>query len=173
MLTSHPDDETLFAGGLLARFAYIGWTVICCSIPRLDPLRAWRFFDACAVLGVQGRLFPVTERPPTEDLTGLEHIDLSAFDCIVTHGAAGEYGHRQHRQIHHFVVNNHSDKRIIGFGWRPGGQGTLELKLTAEETALKRAALDRYGEKAEALRALYCGELGVPEGQESYDIYRE
>jgi LmbE family N-acetylglucosaminyl deacetylase len=170
MVTAHPDDETLWAGGLLARFRHLPWTVLCCSIPRLDPLRAWRFFDACAVLGVQGRLFPVTEKPPGEDLAGLEHIDLAGFDCIVTHGKNAEYGHRQHAQVHRFIVNNHKDKRIIGFGWRPGGRGELTLGLSPAEAEQKRIALDCYGEKAEALRALYCGKMGMNPNVETFDV---
>lgn len=174
MVTAHPDDETLWAGGLLARFRYLNWRVICCSTPRLDPGRGVQFYEACAALGV---VVPwcndVTESPPGIDLRGLDFLvdHLAGFDCVVTHGGGGEYGHNQHIQVNQSVYKAFPG-RVLGFGWHRGGAGNLELHLTTDEALMKKRALDCYGPKADALRKRYYGELGVPEAWESYDIYR-
>ena len=57
IVVAHPDDEVLWAGGLPLRFPG-DWTVVCCSTPAKDPVRAEHFFDACDVLGVKGKIFP-------------------------------------------------------------------------------------------------------------------
>jgi LmbE family N-acetylglucosaminyl deacetylase len=177
MVTAHPDDETLWAGGLLARFRRLPWLVYCCSTPRRDPERRERFFDACRVFGVPSFGNLQVEGEPGQPIPWLSDWlsflgKNSHFTTVVTHGAHGEYGHSQHVDVHRAVLDAFPG-RVLGFGWHRGGRGELELKLTAADTALKRAALDCYGAKAEALRNRYYGELGVPEGQESYDIYRE
>lgn len=142
VVAAHPDDEVLWAGGLLARYAH-KFTVICCSIPRADPIRAWKFFDACAVLGVSARLLPFVESAPSEPLQHLGALDLSDFDFVVTHNDAGEYGHPHHRHLSRFVRERWGAKTST-FGWRSDGRGTEVLHLTPHEQARKLEALRRY-----------------------------
>jgi len=177
LVCAHPDDECLWAGGLLARFRHLPWTVLCCSTPRIDPIRAQRFLKACEMLGAQWALNATIEGEPGQPIPGLDEmlrgaLDSYAPDCVVTHGVFGEYGHNQHVQVHHAVLDAFPG-RVLGFGWHKGGQGALSLTLTDAELALKDAALDCYGIKAAALRKRYYKELRVPEDRESYDIYRE
>jgi LmbE family N-acetylglucosaminyl deacetylase len=134
LVVAHPDDETLWGAGIMLRHPG-DWTVICCSIPRRDPIRAWKFFDACTVLGAKPRLLPFTEAEPTESLMGLSTIDLSRFDCIVTHNHAGEYGHLHHKQVAAMIP------KAIRFGEGVGGQ---PLELTAAESGKKLQALKCY-----------------------------
>lgn len=135
VVVAHPDDETLFCGGLLLR--YPGrWRVICCSIPRIDPIRAWKFTDACERLGVRSRVLPFTESEPSQPLRCLEVLDLSGFDCVVTHNAQGEYGHVHHRGVHEFVAAR-AVGRLYTIGFRPGGAGAFRIDLDENEQALK------------------------------------
>lgn len=142
VVVAHCDDESLWAGGLLSRFGE-RCTVIACSIPRSDPVRAWKFFAACDVFGAKARLLPFTETDAARPLNSLEALDLDAFDCIVTHGAAGEYGHQQHRSLSAFVRGRWPDK-TWGFGWRPDGRGALALYATRDEQERRLAALKCY-----------------------------
>jgi len=142
VVACHPDDEVLWAGGMLARYAD-RFTVICCSIPRSDPIRAWKFFDVCDVLGVKARLLPFTESEPNEGLQHLGVLDLSGFDLIVTHNRVGEYGHAHHRQMNRFIWERWGTKTAT-FGYRPDGRGSIVLHLTADEQAKKQAALRCY-----------------------------
>ncbi len=179
VLVAHPDDETLFAGGLILR--YPGrWTVICCSIPRTDPIRAWKFYDACASLGVfRMGVLPFIESAPDQPLGNLDAVDLSGFDCVVTHNENGEYGHFQHRQLNSWVRGN-ADYRgtIVTFGYRPGGCGEIRLALTDEEQRRKRNALQCYDHvspsdgkpKWQALIERYGSTIGFD--VETFDIAR-
>lgn len=142
VVVAHPDDEVMWCGGLLARYGE-KCTVICCSIPRSDPVRAWKFFDACDVFGAKTRLLPFTETDAAQPLQRLDALDLSGFDCVVTHGAAGEYGHQHHRSLSAYVRGRWSDKTWC-FGWRPTGHGALSLYLTHREQERRLAALKCY-----------------------------
>lgn len=137
VVSAHPDDETIWAGGLIGSLPGC-WTVICCSIPRTDPIRAWKFFDACDVLGANARLLPYVETPG-DPLKNLDQIVLSEFDVVVTHNAQGEYGHEHHKQVHRFVVGRRPD--CFTFGFRRGG---IRFPLKPEAQARKRSALKCY-----------------------------
>ena len=142
VVTAHPDDEILWAGGFLIRNP--GTTVICCSVPRHDSIRAWKFFDACYALDAKPRLLPSTESSPDQLLTHLESIDLSQYDLIVTHNSEGEYGHLHHQCVHEYVVSNWKDKKIQTFGYRKNGEGKIKIHLNPEECERKLQALKKY-----------------------------
>ena len=142
VVVAHSDDEVLWSGGLLARYGE-KFTVICCSIPRADPVRAWKFFEACDIFGAKPRLIPFTETPVQTALDNLGLLDLSGFDCVVTHNREGEYGHHHHRTLHSFVMKQWQDKTAT-FGWSPERRGDIVLHLTAQEQAKKIAALRCY-----------------------------
>lgn len=150
IVVAHPDDETLWCGGLMLR--YPGrWTVICCSIPRADPIRAWKFFDACAVLGARARLLPFVEARADEPLGHLEALELDGYDCIVTHNETGEYGHRHHRDVHAHVLAR-APERAVAIGYRAPARpvandrsaATCVLRLSTPDFWRKREALARY-----------------------------
>lgn len=137
IVVAHPDDETLWAGGLLSMTSELSWMAICGSIPRLDPIRAWHWQDACYGLGVYGTyLWPVIETPPNHDLNLVPPIPANA-SCVLTHGRDGEYGHRHHKQIHHWV-NEVFDGPIINFG------GDISVRLDREASEAKKSALKTY-----------------------------
>lgn len=141
IVVAHPDDETIWCGGLMARYLF-RWTVICCSIPRTDPIRAYKFFEACESLGAKARLLPFVEPEPRLRLGNLDHLDLSEFDVVVTHNVVGEYGHRHHVDVHEHVTEQWPDKTwTIGYGM-PTGSAVLDL--TDNEMLRKREALRCY-----------------------------
>lgn len=141
LVVAHPDDESLWFAGLLV--AVPGdWTVICCSIPRTDPIRAWKFFDACEVLGVKARLLPFTEGAPPSPLANLAEIDLGGFDEIVTHGNVGEYGHPHHLQVNRHISERWGHKLVKGcYGKAPGSKRVV---LNEHQLGLKMAAIRCY-----------------------------
>ncbi len=143
IVVAHPDDETLWCGGLMIRYDEVRWTVICCSIPQADPVRAWKFFDACAALGASGRLLPYTESLPGQDLRALGELDLTGFDLVVTHNVQGEYGHPHHKGLHNFIIGR-AICPVMTIGYRAGGIGKRKLDLTQEEREHKLAALKCY-----------------------------
>jgi LmbE family N-acetylglucosaminyl deacetylase len=146
LVVSHCDDESLFFGGLVLSQPDTEWTIICASVPRTDPIRAWKFFAAVDVLGAKGQLLPFQEPEPSEPFEPerLALIDLEPYDRIVTHGAEGEYGHLHHLSLHHYVMENWGHKEI----WTccPPGKSDSDstLLLTPEQLARKRKALQAY-----------------------------
>lgn len=157
------------------------WTIICCSVPRQDPIRAWKFFDACNILEVTPRLIPAAESSPDQDLGKLELLDLEPFDTIVTHNSRGEYGHRHHRNVHEYITKRYANKQIFTFGYSPGRLGEVEIKLSEFESHRKMAALKQYNHihpyqgknipKWEALLHRYRDIEGIDFNTETFDEY--
>lgn len=136
MVVAHPDDETLWGAGIVIRYPK-DWTIFCCTVPFHDPIRAEKFKDACRVLGATPVVSNHSER------AGLIPVpDVDGFDLIVTHNAAGEYGHVQHRELHNAIKPRWPDKTIcFGYG---GGKPSLKLMLSETEKARKLEALRCY-----------------------------
>ncbi len=177
VFVAHPDDETLWAGGLIAATSYLNWSAVCCSIPRLDSVRAWFWNHACSVLGIQHRwLWPVIESPPSHDLMSLPPVMTDA-SCIVTHGEKGEYGHRHHKQVNKWIKEIWAGPTMT-FG---GKDGANAFNLSDDLTEQKLSALKCYCHntpynntimpKWQALLDCYVDKAGYKLNQETFDIW--
>mgnify|MGYP003340734175 FL=1 len=180
ILVAHPDDEVLWAGGLPLMFPEKNWTIICATIPRRDPIRAWKFWECCVTLGAMPRLLPSGEPMMSEGLDGLENIDICDFDCVVTHNEFGEYGHPHHVYVNNFVKSCYN-RPFVTFGYRKGEEGAVKLRLTDKQLAQKMSAMECYDHfleydgnmitKAEALMHRYYVVEGLKPEIETYDIH--
>lgn len=159
---AHPDDETLWCGGLLSR-GDLDWTVVCCSIPEKDPERAYKFFGACSALGVTGRLLPFGEKAGP---FRLDMIDTDGFDVVLTHGVAGEYGHPQHKELHERLP---MATRHIGYG----GEGRYKLPLSDPMKHRKMAALRCYDHVSPADDGKPKWEALLEYYGKRFDVWRE
>jgi hypothetical protein len=110
IIVAHPDDEIIWAGGLLIQNPGWDWSIL--SLCRRDDAdRSHRFADVCESLGVRGIIEnlddgnPLAPIQPRRDIGRrvLEHLGDIRWDMVVTHGANGEYGHPRHSQVHHEV----------------------------------------------------------------------
>jgi LmbE family N-acetylglucosaminyl deacetylase len=106
MIVAHPDDESLFGGEALTSGG--GWNVVCVTnaaneARRREFTNAMRSVGASfTMLGHQDHLHNPNFNPRlVEQLRAIasEH----PYELVVTHGPAGEYGHPQHRALHHIV----------------------------------------------------------------------
>lgn len=139
VITAHPDDEVLWAGGLILANPDLDWTIVCCSIPRIDPIRAWKWNVACQRLGVvRTLLVPSQETEPDKNLSFLPR--LTGNSSIVTHGMAGEYGHMHHRQLY-WAYTERPEVPVITFNLGGG-----EFKVEADQDS-KLAAIMAYDHK--------------------------
>ena len=154
LITAHPDDETLWAGGLLLTTARKGvlWTVLCCTIPRRDPERALvKFHKAAEALGVHYvTLGYAKDNGPHDEIA---EDELSAalgmavdyeWDAVVTHGPAGEYGHTHHKQLSREVPKRWPNAGFISYGAKLPRTKPHTVVLTEEEYEAKLAALRCY-----------------------------
>jgi len=122
---AHPDDESLLAGGALARHAAEGWrtALICATRGEWGPIsddsladyenlgetREHELREACAVLGVSWLRFldledgGVAELDADAELAALEKLARSIRELrpqiIITFGPDGLYGHADHIAI--------------------------------------------------------------------------
>lgn len=138
MVVAHPDDETLWGGGVLAR--YQGFDVFCCSIPARDPERVLAFCGAMKMLGHHPFILPNFDRGPTHPLERLDLLQLDRYDVVITHNEDGEYGHAHHIQVHRHVTAIF-DGHTLTF---KGTVDDIQLSLSDEEGLRKINGLKQY-----------------------------
>jgi LmbE family N-acetylglucosaminyl deacetylase len=111
VIVAHPDDETLWAGGLMLMYPEVKWTVLTLC-RKSDPDRAPRFFKALEKLRADGFMADLDDGPeqkPLDNNLVQKTIELSLaskkFDIIITHNTAGEYTrHLRHEEAAEAVL---------------------------------------------------------------------
>lgn len=120
VLAPHPDDETLGAGGTIARLITegIGVHVLVLSVPDQVDVRTKEFEAACRVLGVRDRLVSFHPLSDSRDLvTFLESgtaLSLEHLSPDLLFLPDGESHHQDHRSTHQAA--------LAAARPRPGGQ---------------------------------------------------
>lgn len=105
VITAHPDDETLWAGGTILMHPEARWTIVTIC-RKSDPDRSAKFSKALDYLRASGQMGDLDDSPGQTPLAEREIEDtiaslLSAdrFDLIITHSLYGEYTrHRRHEE---------------------------------------------------------------------------
>lgn len=106
VVVAHPDDETLWAGGLL--LSHPEWSSFVVTLCRgSDPDRAPKFLSAVERLNAQGSMGDLDDSPDQAPLSATRVRDtiLSLlpgrdFDLLITHAPRGEYTrHRRHEEV--------------------------------------------------------------------------
>lgn len=186
---AHPDDETLLAGALLAKFAASGAeTGVLCAAPGDDASKQ-KLADACRDLGVgnvaslryHGSPMWPEARPDSRTSLSLAeaHIDdiaariaghIAAFgsDTVITHSTYGDYGHVDHATVCAATIRavQHADTgspRLYCLDW-PRVQVRLNLRLMR----LARKDTKRMGPNGEF--NLQQAVTNAPPATESIDV---
>jgi LmbE family N-acetylglucosaminyl deacetylase len=111
IIVAHPDDETLWAGGMILMHSQ--WRCFIFSLCRAgDPDRAPKFKQALSNLGASGTMADMDDSPEQHPLSRYElqksivtGIDPPFCDLILTHGPKGEYTrHRRHEEVSQAVL---------------------------------------------------------------------
>ncbi|MBU0533737.1 MAG: PIG-L family deacetylase [Candidatus Omnitrophica bacterium] len=105
VIVAHPDDETLWAGGLILLNPQAKWIVITIC-RKSDTNRAPKFFKALSKLNATGFMGDLDDEPeqnplPIKDVqeTITELLPCNNFDLVVTHSESGEYTrHLRHEE---------------------------------------------------------------------------
>ena len=149
MIVAHPDDEIIWAGGLILQNPDWDWTIF--SLCRAsDKDRAPKFRKVCKYLKSKSIISDLDDESG-EPLPGravknliLSNLKEKNYDYIFTHGSNGEYGHIRHLDVHRAVTelvkeNKLKCKKLYFFAYIPGSQRSLHDKKTFIPIADKKA----------------------------------
>ncbi len=124
LIFAHPDDESFALGGTIAKYAEKGVTITLvtatkgeagkvagiCTLEELGYIREQELMRAAEILGIDRVIFlgyrdkEVPIAPPLEIVEKLVRIIREVRpQVIITFGADGSSGHRDHLAIHHFT----------------------------------------------------------------------
>ncbi len=105
LVVAHPDDETIFFGGLVQVYRRKPWKVICVTDGNADgdgERRRRDFFSACDQLKAKSfEMWDFQDRYETRldiDLLAQRLRNETASE-VFTHGILGEYGHPHHQDV--------------------------------------------------------------------------
>ncbi len=161
VIVAHPDDETLWAGGLMLMHPEAKWTVVTIC-RKSDAERAAKFFRAMEEFKADGYMGDLDDGPEQKPLdngeiqrTIMGLHPFGRFDVVITHSTAGEYTrHLRHEETAQAVmrlwrVGKLVAKQVWSFAYEDGG----------------REYLPRPDNEADL-------QIGLPEGiwQKKYDI---
>ena len=112
VIVAHPDDEILWAGGLILSNPDCRW-FIATLCRGCDPDRSPRFSRVLQSVGAEGAMADMDDGPAQDPLmidsvqqTLLGLLPPRAFDLILTHAPEGEYTrHRRHEEVSRAVTD--------------------------------------------------------------------
>jgi LmbE family N-acetylglucosaminyl deacetylase len=133
VIVAHPDDETLWAGGLL--LSHPEWSPYIVTLCRgQDPDRAPRFLKALECLSAKGDQGDLDDGPEQVPLPAalVQEAILSLlpgrdYDLLLTHAPDGEYTrHRRHEEVARAVQVLWRERRLRArslwqFAYEDGG----------------------------------------------------
>ena len=111
IIVAHPDDETIWSGGLILQKPEWEWTVL--SLCRADdPDRSRKFESVSDLLGFDAFISDVDDSNPLKQINAqrdigsriLNFLASTCWDLCLTHGSNGEYGHLRHKEVHGEVL---------------------------------------------------------------------
>ena len=135
VIVAHPDDETLWAGGMILMHPTWCWSVA--TLCRgSDPDRAPKFTKVMDELRADGAMADLDDGPDQAPLdpdvvqdTILSTIRVADYDVILTHSPFGEYTrHRRHEETGRAVLKL----------WEAGRLSTRQLWMFAYDDGCKR-----------------------------------
>jgi LmbE family N-acetylglucosaminyl deacetylase len=150
LIVAHPDDETLWAGGMI--LSHPSWNWFALSLCRgSDMDRSSRFYKALKILKSDGIMGDMDDGPEQNKLdekviekTILDLLPPKHFDLIITHDPSGEYTrHLRHEEVSRAVINL----------WKSGKVSTNDLWTFAYEDNNK-AYFPKAEEEGTFFRAL-------------------
>jgi LmbE family N-acetylglucosaminyl deacetylase len=145
VIVAHPDDETLWAGGIILEHPLNDWFIVClCRASDCD--RSARFKKALVLLKAQGVMGNLDDGPKQHPLDEMELEDEilrllpgTHFDLIMTHDSAGEYTkHLRHEEVNKAVVTLwHNDKitanELWTFAYEDGNKAYLPKAIESAD----------------------------------------
>jgi LmbE family N-acetylglucosaminyl deacetylase len=137
VIVAHPDDETLWAGGLMLMHPEVKWTVVT-MCRKSDADRSPKFFKALEEFKAVGYMGDMDDGPEQKPLEGkelrrtiLELLSLDKYEVVITHSMSGEYTrHLRHEETGQAVMRlwktgELNAGQVWAFAYEDGGQKYL------------------------------------------------
>jgi LmbE family N-acetylglucosaminyl deacetylase len=139
LVVTHPDDETIFAGGLILSSIETEWTIIC--VNQKSEERKEEFLLACGFFekNSSNTIHPVVLNPIL-DRQGVLNVDWlvqelkpyrTGYDFVLTHNREGEYGNVNHQVVHKAAMKSLKSSNIWFF-ISPGSTGADQKNLKSK-----------------------------------------
>lgn len=182
-IVAHPDDETIFFGGLLMTSQDLPWKVICVTDGNADgngPARKSDFENACREMGVsEANMLGFRDiydvRLPLSEIEK-ELAKLRTPEAIYTHGPLGEYGHPHHQDVS-FVVHSFFQGQCpvhgVAYNYFPDQLVELDKKVYRKKneilTGIYASEFNRF---AHLIPATFCEGFKELDFSEVEELYR-
>ncbi|MFH1904030.1 MAG: PIG-L family deacetylase [bacterium] len=119
VIVAHPDDETLWAGGMILSNTQVDWTIITIC-RKSDTNRAPKFFKTLDNFKAAGFMADLDDGPEQNSLSSIEIqktimelLPSSMFEIIITHSLDGEYTrHLRHEETANAVLSLWRNKKV-------------------------------------------------------------
>jgi len=187
VIVAHPDDETIWMGGTIARHKNVYWT-IAALCRKSDPDRMPKFLRVAKYYGTRGLIFDLEDEGVMniqESIPAVQNIlrkelppppggPAGRWDVVFSHGANGEYGHPRHKGAHRAVkqmleTGEVEAKAAFCFAYRldgtkkigvPQKNAPYGIKLSEREWRAKRSVIrELYGFKAQSFENRSCAPM--------------
>lgn len=166
VVVAHPDDETLWMGGLMIRHPRWEWHVLCLS--RADDWdRAPRFRRVGKELGALFSISDLDDSPEPAPLSAglseikdrIRRLQEREFDLVFTHSPCGEYTyHVRHRQVYQavceMVASEELTEEFVFFAYEDGG-GAYPPRAAPDAQILVPLTTEEYVRKTHLIRDIY------------------
>ena len=181
VLVAHPDDETIWMGGTLARHKDVRWTIFALC-RKSDPDRMPKFLRVAQYYGARAiicdledeGILSVQESIPEIIKIIRKELPQKTFDILFTHGVNGEYGHPRHKGVHLAVKQMLASgelrsRQVFFFAYKldekrkiavPNVRASYRVELSAKEWKAKRNVIKQlYGFRPHIFENRSCSKV--------------